>query len=223
MKLKKILLLEIPKSELLNIWLSLFPMLLGVFLYSFLTVVDPEYIKLANEEYVMKMISVVTIIPIPLVTNLLLMGTPKIDPLDKNYQQFDKSYNVFRRTVIVFFDLLIVGTLVMLAGVEISIVLYTSVTIGCLLILIGAALRDAKQNYFFGIRTPWALLSEGNWNYTHAIAGNLYILSGLIIAILGALNVQTIILVSVTVVLVIMLSLVPFWYSYFYYKNHLKH
>ena len=52
---------------------------------------------------------------------------------------------------------------------------------------IGLLLRDARQNWFLGIRTPWTLSSEEIWDRTHAVGGKLFIVSGAL-ASLGALT-----------------------------------
>ena len=36
------------------------------------------------------------------------------------------------------------------------------------------------QNYTVGIKLPWTLNSEENWNRTHRMAGKLWILAGLV-------------------------------------------
>lgn len=218
-KLKKILNMEIPKSEFLNLALSLFPMLFGVFLYSFISVLSPDYVKIENIDFITKLISMLIIIPIPLIINLLLLGTPKIDPLYKNYQKFEHTYEVFRTVVIIFFDLLIIGTFVMMLGVMIPIILYTFVSIGCLFVLMGAVLRDTKQNYFFGIRTPWTLMDDKNWYHTNFLAGNLFIVLGSLLVIMGLFSPPLWLAITLAVLVVLALSIIPFIYSYNYYQK----
>jgi uncharacterized membrane protein len=43
-----------------------------------------------------------------------------------------------------------------------------------------------KQNYMIGIRLPWTLENEDNWNRTHAFAGKLWP-SGAVVGILLAI------------------------------------
>ena len=209
---KKFLFLEIPKTEILNVWLSLLPMLVGIFIYGFVTSLNPGQIDLSDPELLARIISMLIIIPIPLVVNLLLMGAPKIDPLADNYEGFSNTYSSFRRFIVIFFDLLIVGSLVMMLGVEISFPLYATFTIGCLFVVIGGGLRDTKQNYYFGIRTPWAMLSQDNWTYTHNIASKLFITGGTLLAILGLLPIPLLALITMAVLIVIILSIVPAYY-----------
>lgn len=45
-----------------------------------------------------------------------------------------------------------------------------------------------KQNYTIGIKVPWTLNSEENWNMTHRMAGKLYVVAGVISIIIALLN-----------------------------------
>lgn len=51
-------------------------------------------------------------------------------------------------------------------------------------LVIGNLLPKARQNYTIGIKTPWALANEENWNRTHRLAGWLWMAGGLVIIIL---------------------------------------
>jgi uncharacterized membrane protein len=50
--------------------------------------------------------------------------------------------------------------------------------IGLLFIFIGFMLRQAKRNFFIGIRTPWTLSSDTVWNETHRVGAVLFMISG---------------------------------------------
>ena len=57
--------------------------------------------------------------------------------------------------------------------------------IGLLFIFIGFMLRQAKRNFFIGIRTPWTLSSDRVWNKTHQIGSTLFIVAGAL-AVIGS-------------------------------------
>ena len=44
-------------------------------------------------------------------------------------------------------------------------------TMGVLFIVIGNYLPKCRQNYTIGIKIPWTLHDEENWNHTHRMAG----------------------------------------------------
>ena len=50
---------------------------------------------------------------------------------------------------------------------------------GLVFIIIGNYLPKCKQNYTVGIKLPWTLNSEENWNKTHRLAGYVFMLCGI--------------------------------------------
>ena len=53
--------------------------------------------------------------------------------------------------------------------------------IGLLFCAIGNLLPKCRQSYTLGIRLPWTLASEENWNKTHRFAGRIWFFAGLLI------------------------------------------
>ena len=49
--------------------------------------------------------------------------------------------------------------------------LWTNVLLGIVLIVVGNYLPKCRQNYMIGIKLPWTLDNEENWDYTHRMAG----------------------------------------------------
>lgn len=56
-------------------------------------------------------------------------------------------------------------------GKKINVMVIISIFVGFLLILIGNYLPKTKRNYTVGIKLPWTLNSDENWNKTHRLAG----------------------------------------------------
>ena len=83
--------------------------------------------------------------------------------------------------------------------------------VGIVFLVVGNYLPKTKQNYTVGIRLPWTLDSEENWNKTHRLAGRLWVLGGLIILVNGFLS-WAVLYVFFGVLLVMVL--VPIFYSY---------
>ena len=52
------------------------------------------------------------------------------------------------------------------------------VLVGGLFLLVGNYLPKTKQSYTMGIRLPWTLDSEENWNRTHRLTGFLWVAAG---------------------------------------------
>ena len=80
---------------------------------------------------------------------------------------------------------LIVSTITLASamGVEISVSRIVPALVGILFIALGNYLPKCKQNYTVGIKLPWTLNSEENWNRTHHLSGYLFIFAGIIMII----------------------------------------
>jgi uncharacterized membrane protein len=119
---------------------------------------------------------------LPLITLgmfVLFLVVPSIDPLKANIAQFREMFNLL--------ILLIVGFMIYIYGLTLAWSLgYNNFrmsgamlpAIGLLFIFIGFMMRQAKRNFFIGIRTPWTLSSDTVWNETHRIGAVLFMISG---------------------------------------------
>ena len=97
-------------------------------------------------------------------------------------------------------------------GVRVEIVI--PAFMGLLLIVIGNYLPKCKQNYTIGIKIPWTLDNEENWNKTHRMAGWVWTIGGVLIvatAFTGIFWIPLVILVPMT--------LAPVIYSYTLYRK----
>lgn len=96
---------------------------------------------------------------------------------------------------------------------------YVFAGVGLLFCFIGNYMHTIKPNYFAGFRIPWTLNNEENWRKTHLLAGKLWFVGGLVIALLCLLlpdSVSIIAFFTLTMTLVI----IPIVYSYRLYKNN---
>ena len=90
------------------------------------------------------------------------------------------------------------------------------VFIGLVFLVMGNYLPKTKQNYTAGIKLPWTLNSEENWNRTHRLAGRLYMLCGIVFIVMGMLGIMNL---AVFLAAVIGSSAIPAVYSYLLYKK----
>ena len=90
-----------------------------------------------------------------------------------------------------------------------------SIFIGVLFIVLGFILPRCKQNYTIGIKLPWTLHDEDNWNKTHKFAGKVWIIGGVVMVFVGLLQ-SKVLFFSVIAALV----LIPTVYSFLLYKNN---
>ena len=99
-------------------------------------------------------------------------------------------------------------------GKGVRIELFVSVSLGLLFVAIGNYLPKCKQNYTIGLKLPWTLHSEENWNRTHRLAGWLWVIGGLLIISAGFFN-----LLWLTLSAPLLMALVPTIYSYILYRK----
>ena len=102
-------------------------------------------------------------------------------------------------------------------GHELNINTIFPVFFGLFFIVIGNFMPKCKQNYSIGVKVPWALESEENWNYTHRLAGKTWGIGGLLIIALSFLN-SVWIFMAITIIMVI----IPVIGSYLFYKKENK-
>lgn len=102
-------------------------------------------------------------------------------------------------------------------GYELNINTVFPVFFGLFFIIIGNYMPKCKQNYSIGVKVPWALESEENWNYTHRLAGKTWVIGGLLIIALSFLKTVWIFM-AITIIMV----LIPVIGSYLFHKKENK-
>ncbi|MDD4045762.1 MAG: SdpI family protein [Tissierellia bacterium] len=88
--------------------------------------------------------------------------------------------------------------------------------VGILFIIIGNYLPKSKQNYTVGIKLPWTLNNETNWNKTHRLAGYLWIVGGVMMFVNSFLQIFW---MPVFIIIMSCLVFIPVIYSYILYRN----
>ena len=94
-------------------------------------------------------------------------------------------------------------------GLEVNVTYIVQLLAGVGVLIVGNLLPKARQNYTIGIKTPWTLANEENWNRTHRLAGWLWMAGGLVILVLTFCGASPAWLIAVFAVI----ALVPFIYS----------
>ncbi len=96
-------------------------------------------------------------------------------------------------------------------GYELDITFFSELMVGLMLIIIGNYLPKTRQNYTLGIKIPWTLANEENWNRTHRFAGYLWMIGGILLIIICLTR---FILPQWLVGILLIIVLVPCIYSY---------
>src|SRR5690349_6475722 len=150
-------------------------------------------------------------------TGILLL-VPSIDPHKANIEQFRGTLNLFIVLIIVFLLYIHGLTLAWSLGYQdfrMSSALLPA--LGLLFIFIGYLLRQAKRNFFIGIRTPWTLSSDAVWDKTHQLGSVLFMISGALSFLAGWSGGTTALLLIFIPLMGSTLFLVV--YSYILYRN----
>lgn len=108
----------------------------------------------------------------------LFIVIPNIDPLKANIAKFRGVFNLFILFITAFMLYIHGLTLAWSLGYEFRMSAAMLPFMGILFIFVGYMLRQAKQNWFIGIRTPWTLSSETVWDKTHQLGSVLFIAAG---------------------------------------------
>lgn len=101
-------------------------------------------------------------------------------------------------------------------GIGINAALIIKIFVGVMLVIAGNYLPKCRQNYTIGIKLPWTLASEENWNRTHRLAGWIWVPCGLFFIINAFLNIGGLWLF---LILLFMMVIIPTVYSAVIYKK----
>lgn len=161
---------------------------------------------------------------LPLGLLALFYALPKIDPRGKAYERMGSFYTGVVTLFTVFLICMTWTTELTVFGIipqnESPIGIFTGVTVGIGLVLLGNYLPKVKRNYSFGCKTPWALDNDQNWRLTHRFGGVAMVLAGLVTVVSGLFSHQ---MGGAAVVLllaaVIGSSLATYAYSYLVFRN----
>ena len=99
-------------------------------------------------------------------------------------------------------------------GVAVDMNMMMPIFLGLLFTVIGNYLPKCKQNYTIGIKIPWTLDSEENWNKTHRFAGILWVIGGLSVLVLGLFGA-----VWAYIPIMMGMAIVPVVYSFLLYRK----
>ena len=196
--------------------LCLVPMIAGVILYSRLpdSIATHFGVDGQPDGWSSKALAVFGLPAILAGINLLLHFALRTDPKRKNMSP--ALFNIAIWTVPAVSILTNAFVLANALGYESRIELILPLLVSLLFIVIGNYLPKTKQSYTMGIKLPWTLASEENWNRTHRLAGYLWVACGILMALLTLLKIGSFWLMPVIIAVMV---LVPTIYSYSLYKK----
>ena len=102
-------------------------------------------------------------------------------------------------------------------GYPVDFAMISGLVLGLVFILTGNYLPKARQNYTIGIRLPWTLANEENWNRTHRLAGYLWMAAGILMVIASLLRVIS---PAFLLAFALLTALIPIIYSWRLHAAH---
>lgn len=192
------------------------PLILSFGVYDKLPEVVPIHFNYAGvpDNYVPKAVGAFGMPVLMAIINIFIHFKLNNDPKKMNSPSALKYLGKWSAPIISV--VLVPVTLFIALGYKIPIQIIISVVVGVIIVAVGNYLPKCKQNYTVGIRLPWTLNSEMNWNKTHHMAGYLWIFGGICMIILGCMQMKSALL---TLIILLVIVVIPCYYSYWLYKN----
>ena len=117
----------------------------------------------------------------------------------------------------VFFGIIYTCGILVAFGARVDVATVVCLSVAGLFCVIGNFMGKIRPNWFIGVRTPWTLSSKMSWNKTHRLAGWLFLVMGISIAISGIWRIAWMFIV--TLVVNIFCVVWMFVYSYLIYRQ----
>lgn len=155
----------------------------------------------------------------PLMTlgiTLLLALVPSIDPLKANIEKFRGFYNFFIIGFVIYMIYIYALTLAAALGIKFNMSYMMLPAMGLLFVALSFLIKNAKRNFFIGIRTPWTLSNDDVWDKTHALGAQSFRIGGLIAMISILFGERGFWLFMIAILLA---TFVPVVYSYILWRK----
>jgi len=205
------------KTIIISSIVTILPMLAGFILWNKLPEKLPTHWNFEGviDGWSSKPFAVICIPLIMLGFHLICTIATSVDPKNKNFNT--RIFGLVLWICPILSLLCMTATYVAAFGYEVSVEFIFPLFMGVLFLIIGNYLPKCKQNYTIGIKIPWTLNDEENWNKTHRLAGFIWTV-GSIVIIVGAFFKDAV--VYTTFIPIAVMVIVPIIYSYIYYRKH---
>lgn len=200
------------KTLILTSGIILLPILLGLILWSYLPAQIPTHWNATGEidRYSSKAFAIFFMPLFLLAIHWLCVFATSADRKNKDQNRQPMTMVLWICPIL---SVLLFGLIYAVAmGLDINMNTVMPLILGVAFVVIGNYLPKCRQNHTIGIKLPWTLHSEENWNKTHRLGGKLWVLGGFLM-MLSVLLPNHWIAWYVLLILVI-LVFIPTVYSY---------
>ena len=192
------------RTLLLTTLICLIPMIVGALVYKRLPESMATHFGLDGTPngWSSRPVAVFVLPGILLAVNLLMPFLLRADPKHENMSSALKTVTIWTIPMI-------------WLGYDVRIEQILPILMGVLFVVIGNYLPKTKQSYTMGIKLPWTLASEENWNRTHRLAGFLWVIAGLYFIVMSFIGWSF----PAFLIPLFVMILVPTVYSYLLYRK----
>jgi uncharacterized membrane protein len=149
----------------------------------------------------------------------LYLIIPKIDPLKDNIKKFEMQYGLFFALLLFFMLYVHILTILWNLGYAVNISIAIIPAVAALFFAMGMLLKDAKRNWFVGVRTPWTMSSDSVWEKTHVLASKTFKVAAVLLLLSVFLPSQA---MPIIIAAIVAAALIPVVYSYMEYNKEKK-
>ncbi len=198
----------------LPIIVCLIPILIGLAIYDKLPEQMPSHFNFKGEVdgYSSKNFGVFGLPLMMAGFTLLVSFALNTDPKRKNYSPALKAISLWLCPGLSVGLSLLIYTKAL--GKDVPISTIVMVFVALIYLVMGIFLPKVKRNYTMGIKLPWTLDSDENWDKTHKFGGKIWIIAGIILLINVFIKSKYLFLAPVFVSI-----LAPIVYSYLLYRK----
>ena len=193
---------------------TLIPILIGLLLWNKLPEQVPFHWDINGnvDNWASKSVAVFAMPALMLVMQWLCVFVSTADPKSANYNRKSFQLVLWICPILSF----VLNTFIYCAALGQSLPIETIMPLfmGALFTVIGNLMPKMKQTYTMGIKLPWTLNNEENWNKTHRFAGKLWVAGGVVTlatAFLGNFWIY--------IVIIALMCIIPTIYSYLYFRK----
>ncbi|MCM1466919.1 MAG: SdpI family protein [Alistipes sp.] len=144
--------------------------------------------------------------------NVIVNVAVMADPKKVNHSEKMKAVVAWFIAVL---SLIVVPVCLLAAqGISVNVSFIVPLIVGVIFLLVGNYLPKCKRNYTIGIKLPWTLDSDENWNRTHRLAGYVWTVGSLLF-LLAALFGKGLLMLPI----MILMAVIPCVYSFILYRK----
>lgn len=168
------------------------------------------------DNWASKLMAVVGLPLLVTAVHLLCIAMTAIDPKHKNHDGKILTLTLWICPMVTaLMSALTLGNALGYTAVTDNIPFFVTVFLGVLFVIIGNYLPKCRHNYTIGIKLPWTLHDEENWNYTHRVGGYTLSIGGVLMIFTSFIGTPWIVLG----ILIVMIA-IPVVASAMYHYKH---